>query len=474
MKHRLLIVMALFASILSPLLAQAQNNDAGWYIRGNAGYGIHADVDVTSEAGNVNDIGLTGDLESEGDGTWSVGVGYEFANNLRVELDGSSLFTDLGAVSQAPSSFGNLRTNALMVNALYDFDEFDRSGRFKPYIGVGLGAVESNVTLSAHDFVADQNGVSTLVDTPVCSFVSCEVRDSDINFAWQLIAGVGYDLTKNLTWDTQYRYLDRVGDLELDGTGANFAPGDPNFANAISSPFTATLDEVASHTVLTGLRYRFGGSAKPLPAPVPVPVAVFAPPAAVFECWDGTIAENLSSCPAQPAPQPLITCWDNSTAADVASCPSRPTVTCWDGSITYDQANCPVQTRSRETVQSLCSSSQRQETIYYELDKGQSPETRATINRILDIGQFCNVDNIRVIGHTDSSGSAAYNLGLSKRRAKDARDELVRQGIRAETITSEGKGESEPFIDQGDGVQQPLNRRTQVLISLSETSGGIN
>ena len=43
----------------------------------------------------------------------------------------------------------------------------------------------------------------------------------------------------------------------------------------------------------------------------------------------------------------------------------------------------------------------------------------------------------------------------------------------AATITSEGKGETEPFVQTGDGVKEQLNRRTEVLIQLSET-GRVN
>ena len=121
----------------------------------------------------------------------------------------------------------------------------------------------------------------------------------------------------------------------------------------------------------------------------------------------------------------------------------------------------------------MCGNEFRQETIYYEFDRGQSAETRSTIGRILDIGQYCNVGNIRVVGHTDSSGSAPYNLTLSQRRAKDARDELVRQGIDGARITSEGKGESELAVQTGDGVKEQLNRRTEVLISLN-SDGVVN
>jgi len=220
---------------------------------------------------------------------------------------------------------------------------------------------------------------------------------------------------------------------------------------------------------MTGFRYLFGQKSDAAPAPTPAPA-----PVADYKCWDGSMVFNAGQCPAQPVPEQ--TCWDGSVIPSTSSCPAQPpTYTCWDGSLVYDQAQCPAQVISQagNNMTELCGEGFRQEIIYYEFDKGQSAETRNTINRILDIGQYCNVDNIRVVGHTDTSGSAAYNLNLSKRRAKDARDELVRQGIAGERITSEGKGETEPFVPTGDGVKEQLNRRTEVLISLGSV-GVIN
>jgi len=220
---------------------------------------------------------------------------------------------------------------------------------------------------------------------------------------------------------------------------------------------------------MTGFRYLFGQKSDAVPAPTPAPA-----PVADYKCWDGSMVFNAGQCPAQPVPEQ--TCWDGSVIPSTSSCPAQPpTYTCWDGSLVYDQAQCPAQVISQagNNMTELCGEGFRQEIIYYEFDKGQSAETRNTINRILDIGQYCNVDNIRVVGHTDTSGSAAYNLNLSKRRAKDARDELVRQGIAGERITSEGKGETEPFVPTGDGVKEQLNRRTEVLISLGSV-GVIN
>jgi outer membrane protein OmpA-like peptidoglycan-associated protein len=53
-------------------------------------------------------------------------------------------------------------------------------------------------------------------------------------------------------------------------------------------------------------------------------------------------------------------------------------------------------------------------------------------------------DSIEVIGHTDRIGPEKYNLHLSQRRANAVKTYLVRQGIPAGKINTEGHGKSEP------------------------------
>lgn len=444
MKHKLLIAAAASALMAVPSLASAQ--DEGWYLRGNAGYGIHNDSDIQGD--------LTGAVESEGNATWSVGAGYAFGNNWRLELDHAALFTDMGSLTSTDGTFAKLRTNATMLNAIYDFPGFDR---WKPYVGAGLGYVQGDASVAQDDFLrgatftrSQCNTVRTAGEPNTCS-----VTDTGSSLGWQLMTGLGYDISENITWDTHYRYMD-AGSLDLDGVGTNTVSG-------ATTALAADMDDVGAHSLMTGFRYKFGAATPPPPPPPPAPVAD-------YRCWDGSMVFNAGQCPAEPMPVADVRCWDGTMVFDQASCPAQPqTYTCWDGSLVYDVAVCPpepVGTNSGVSLVELCGEQFRQEIIYYEFDKGQSAETRNTINRILDVGQFCNVDNIRVVGHTDSSGAASYNLALSKRRAKDAMDELVRQGVNRQTIVSEGKGETELFVQTGDGVKEQLNRRTEVLITL--------
>ena len=71
---------------------------------------------------------------------------------------------------------------------------------------------------------------------------------------------------------------------------------------------------------------------------------------------------------------------------------------------------------------------------------------------------------VLVVGHADTAGDDAYNLGLSERRAKATADALVAQGVSAATITVDWKGESQPAVSTGDQVPEPLNRRAEITV----------
>lgn len=71
---------------------------------------------------------------------------------------------------------------------------------------------------------------------------------------------------------------------------------------------------------------------------------------------------------------------------------------------------------------------------------------------------------IRLEGHTDSVGSDATNLRLSKARAAAVRDYLVSRGVAANRLTSEGFGESRPVSDNGTDEGRAMNRRVELKV----------
>ncbi len=64
---------------------------------------------------------------------------------------------------------------------------------------------------------------------------------------------------------------------------------------------------------------------------------------------------------------------------------------------------------------------------------------------------------VKVVGHASKDGSDEANQRVSEKRAEAAKAELVRQGIEAERILTEGRGSREPISE----TNQPLNRRTE-------------
>jgi OmpA-OmpF porin, OOP family len=67
-------------------------------------------------------------------------------------------------------------------------------------------------------------------------------------------------------------------------------------------------------------------------------------------------------------------------------------------------------------------------------------------------------------GHTDTAGPSGYNDDLSLRRAEIVKITLVEMGALPDAIEIIGYGESRLAIETGDGVREPLNRRTVVTL----------
>lgn len=72
---------------------------------------------------------------------------------------------------------------------------------------------------------------------------------------------------------------------------------------------------------------------------------------------------------------------------------------------------------------------------------------------------------IEVAGHTDSTGSEAYNQRLSERRAESVAEYLQGQGIRSLRIVTEGYGEGYPVADNDTADGRQRNRRVELTLA---------
>jgi OOP family OmpA-OmpF porin len=78
------------------------------------------------------------------------------------------------------------------------------------------------------------------------------------------------------------------------------------------------------------------------------------------------------------------------------------------------------------------------------------------------------VVDISIVGHTDSSGSAEYNLALSLRRAEAVRDYIVGEGINPSIIRVSGVGESDPVASNATPEGRAQNRRVEITVGIQE------
>jgi outer membrane protein OmpA-like peptidoglycan-associated protein len=71
---------------------------------------------------------------------------------------------------------------------------------------------------------------------------------------------------------------------------------------------------------------------------------------------------------------------------------------------------------------------------------------------------------VRVVGHTDSTGSDAVNDPLSLERAQSVRDYLVARGVAVQRIDVAGRGEREPVADNTHEAGRAQNRRVEIVL----------
>ncbi|WDF67382.1 OmpA family protein [Sphingobacterium oryzagri] len=71
---------------------------------------------------------------------------------------------------------------------------------------------------------------------------------------------------------------------------------------------------------------------------------------------------------------------------------------------------------------------------------------------------------IRVDGHTDSTGEAAYNVWLSEKRAASVKKFLEDAGVGSNRISTKGLGQTKPVSDNKTPEGRQKNRRVEVLI----------
>lgn len=224
-----------------PIYVQPQpviEEAATWYLRGDIGFTNQRIKDMTNplDAGNrVTPVGFGFDSS----GLFGLGVGYYFNNWLRFDLTGEyrtkANFHGTKIITSGGSTFTDEYTFSksewlFLANGYVDLGTW---WCLTPYVGAGVGVARINIS-SFQDVNTPNAGVAFAPD------------NAKWNFAWAVHAGVSYKISKSLSVDLSYRYLD-MGDAQ---SGILYT-----YLGTSSGQSQETLHHVTSHDVRLGLRF---------------------------------------------------------------------------------------------------------------------------------------------------------------------------------------------------------------------------
>ena len=208
----------------------------GWYLRGDIGI-TNQQVGslfnaLYDDPGIISVTNLGKDFSSSP--LIGLGIGYQHSEHLRFDLTGEyrsgADFHGLDSVvATGPTTYDDNYTGikkewTFLANAYWDIGKW---GGFTPFLGAGAGF--------------SYNTITNFTDVSVVNnSIAYGASSSKLNFAWALYAGMGYQVSPNLTIEAAYRYIDlgnaASGDL-ITYTGTNTIDNPMEFRHLTSHDF---------------------------------------------------------------------------------------------------------------------------------------------------------------------------------------------------------------------------------------------
>ena len=93
-----------------------------------------------------------------------------------------------------------------------------------------------------------------------------------------------------------------------------------------------------------------------------------------------------------------------------------------------------------------------------------APGLEPVLNRFAQTLNENPKTTVRIVGHTDSTGSDAINDPLSVNRASSVRNYLVARGVATQRIAIDGRGAREPIADNATEAGRARNRRVDIFV----------
>jgi len=358
------------------------------------------------------------------DPAYALTVGYMFGSGLRPEFELSYRQDEPDSITNssggAELAIGKISVSTAFGNLWYDFFP---SWNIRPYIGGGIGFARAKLDAFQQDNIGPLQRLE-----PVGGGAEAPRQGEDSRFAYQLGAGVNWDFYKNFTLGLDYRYL-KTQEYEF------FVFQRQQFAS-----FDA---EYETQTLFLSLNYYFAQKEPTPPAPPPEPVVV-----PVSDSDGDGVNDDADQCPNTP----------RGTEVDSVGCPiPPPPPACGEavnGSGAVSLEGCSV--GDRIVLRG----------VNFDTNKSNLTVNARTLldDVAADLQRFPDV-TVEVSGHTDNVGSAAYNEGLSQRRADSVKAYLESKGIAADRLTTRGYGLTQPTADNDTVEGRELNRRVELEVT---------
>lgn len=96
---------------------------------------------------------------------------------------------------------------------------------------------------------------------------------------------------------------------------------------------------------------------------------------------------------------------------------------------------------------------------------GLNSQSEAIVERIGKALLSVDIQRVRIDGHADASGKAAYNQQLSERRAQSVAKALIGIGMQSQNIQTRGLGSNQPVADNRTSAGRMENRRVSIVVA---------
>src|SRR5690625_3836527 len=120
-----------------------------------------------------------------------------------------------------------------------------------------------------------------------------------------------------------------------------------------------------------------------------------------------------------------------------------------NGAPVLQQSSYPCPVQAQAPVPAPAPAAPQTYTVYFDFDRSFIRDDAEPVLRQALEAARANDSSFALTGHTDTVGTAEYNMGLSLRRAESVRDWLSQQGVPASEMSVAGRGFSEPAVPTG-------------------------